>query len=117
MTNQMTIGRCVAFTFVATLTAVAWAQHSKPLPHPVGVPQRVSSGPSGALAPSVNAAVRSWTPLVNQPSFLVDGASAPVLLTAGTVLIQDAGFPDWWKLTPDSQGSYVNGTWSQVASL
>jgi hypothetical protein len=33
------------------------------------------------------------------------------------VLIQDAGFPDWWRLAPDSSGSYVNGTWSQVASL
>ena len=27
------------------------------------------------------------------------------------------GFSDWWKLTPDINGSYVNGTWTQVASL
>jgi hypothetical protein len=47
----------------------------------------------------------------------VDGASNPILLTDGTVLIQDAGFPDWWKLTPDETGSYANGTWSQIASL
>ena len=33
------------------------------------------------------------------------------------MLIQDAAFPDWWKLTPDKFGSYVNGTWAQVASL
>ena len=33
------------------------------------------------------------------------------------MLIQDAGFPDWWRLTPDQFGSYVNGTWSQIASL
>jgi hypothetical protein len=58
-----------------------------------------------------------WTPLANQPSFLADGAANPILLTDGTVLVQDAGFPDWWKLTPDSSGSYVNGTWTQVASL
>ena len=25
--------------------------------------------------------------------------------------------PDWWRLTPDANGSYVNGTWSQIASL
>ena len=24
---------------------------------------------------------------------------------------------DWWKLTPDITGSYINGTWSQMASL
>jgi len=24
---------------------------------------------------------------------------------------------DWWKLTPDNTGSYVNGTWSKLASL
>jgi hypothetical protein len=40
-----------------------------------------------------------------------------MLLTDGSVLVQDAAFPDWWKLTPDQYGSYVNGTWTQVASL
>ena len=24
---------------------------------------------------------------------------------------------DWWKLTPDNTGSYVNGTWTKLASL
>jgi len=24
---------------------------------------------------------------------------------------------DWWKLTPDNKGSYLNGTWTQLASL
>ena len=27
------------------------------------------------------------------------------------------GYSDWWKLTPDINGSYVNGSWSQLASL
>ena len=27
------------------------------------------------------------------------------------------GYIDWWKLTPDINGSYVNGTWSKLASL
>ena len=31
--------------------------------------------------------------------------------------MQDAGCPDWWRLTPDDTGSYVNGTWTQIASL
>jgi hypothetical protein len=42
-------------------------------------------------------------------------------LTDGTVLVQalakGAGSPDWWRLTPDSSGSYLDGTWTQVASL
>src|SRR6266516_7961011 len=60
----------------------------------------------------------SWQALVNQPPF---NASTMFLLTDGAVLCQDAGAgkggsPNWWKLTPDAFGSYVNGTWSQVAS-
>jgi hypothetical protein len=32
-------------------------------------------------------------------------------------MVQDNGCQDWWKLTPDEFGSYVNGTWTQLASL
>ena len=38
-------------------------------------------------------------------------------LTDGTVLAQGNQGQDWWKLTPDINGSYINGTWTQVASL
>ena len=89
---------------------------AKPIPHPIGV-----THPPAFLARSAGAAAAKtsspWTPLTHQPDFLLDGASNPILLTDGTVLIQDAGFPDWWRLTPDEFGSYVNGTWSQIASL
>ena len=44
----------------------------------------------------------------------------PLLLTDGGVLIQNAGpFGEdakVFKLTPDIHGSYVNGTWTQLAS-
>ncbi len=46
-----------------------------------------------------------------------DGAQLTFLLTDGTVLAQGYNDSDWWKLTPDINGSYVHGTWSQVASL
>ncbi len=67
----------------------------------------------------------SWTPLNNQPTFLNAGASYQLLLTDGSVLVLDSGgdanltntYPDVWKLTPDAFGSYVNGTWSQLANL
>ena len=44
-------------------------------------------------------------------------------LTDGQVLVQEenpsnaAGTGNWWVLTPDSSGSYQNGTWSQVESM
>src|SRR5262249_3857143 len=44
-------------------------------------------------------------------------ASNPLLLTDGAVLVHDACGSNWYKLTPDSTGSYLNGTWSSVASL
>jgi hypothetical protein len=53
-------------------------------------------------------------PLANQPP---DGAGIGFLMTDGTVIFQGAGFSDWFKLTPDNSGSYIRGTWSQIASL
>jgi|HubBroStandDraft_1064217.scaffolds.fasta_scaffold00393_16 hypothetical protein len=61
---------------------------------------------------------QTWQPLANQPTF---GASTALLLTDGTVMVQalasGTGSRAWWRLTPDSSGDYVNGTWSELASL
>ena len=57
---------------------------------------------------------QSWTPLNNQPNI---SASNPLLLSDGRVMVLDSGAQDWWALTPDINGSYQNGTWSQLASL
>jgi hypothetical protein len=62
---------------------------------------------SGALGQSLQ-------PLVNQPP---DTAGIGYLLTDGSVMFQGGAQSDWWKLTPNNKGSYVNGTWSQLASL
>jgi hypothetical protein len=47
-----------------------------------------------------------------------EGADITLQLTDGTVL-GHAGQnqSDWYKLTPDNTGSYVNGTWTKMASL
>jgi len=98
----------------------AAGQRLKPIAHPIGQPQKApvqAQANAQVQGASSTAPVSPWTPLTNQPNFLLDGASVPILLTDGSVLVQDAGFPDWWKLTPDKSGSYVNGTWSQIASL
>jgi hypothetical protein len=46
-----------------------------------------------------------------------DGAILTFQLTDGTVMAQGNSDSDWWRLTPDNTGSYVNGTWTQLASL
>jgi len=45
------------------------------------------------------------------------GLCNPLLLTDGTVMAHDCNAPDWWKLTPDINGDYASGTWTQLASL
>ena len=52
--------------------------------------------------------------LVHQPP---NGAYLGFLLTDGTVMFQGNNSATWSKLTPDINGSYLNGTWSQLASL
>ncbi len=60
------------------------------------------------------AAAQTVTQLKHQPA---DGIQLTFQLTDGTVLGQGYNDTDWYKLTPDNTGSYVNGTWTQVASL
>ncbi|MEJ0045512.1 MAG: hypothetical protein WDN04_04760 [Rhodospirillales bacterium] len=104
---------------------VAWVTSAiaavpPPLPHAMGRPRphpaqaaaaTLFRGPPGTASP--------WQSLATTPPF---EPGAMLLLTDGTVIVQDQG-PDqngtgnWWRLTPDSFGSYVNGTWSQIASL
>ncbi len=58
---------------------------------------------------------QTWQALTNQPTFPSPGTA--LLMTDGTVLVHDSCASDWWRLTPDPSGSYVNGTWSQAASM
>jgi hypothetical protein len=71
-------------------------------------------GLGALLAFSALAGAQTWTPLNHQPSF---GASTALLLTDGTVMVQSIESSIWWRLTPDNTGSYVNGTWTQLASM
>ncbi|HUI42890.1 MAG TPA: hypothetical protein VL523_13070 [Terriglobia bacterium] len=57
---------------------------------------------------------QSVTRLTHQPP---DGAIFSLQLTDGSVMVQGYAESDWWKLTPDITGSYLNGTWTQLASL
>jgi hypothetical protein len=62
-----------------------------------------------------------WQRVTNPPP---DNVGAVLLLTDGTVVahqetdtIESLATGTWYKLTPDINGSYVNGTWTQIASL
>lgn len=55
-----------------------------------------------------------WAPVQHVPAGLA--ASAPLLLTDGSVLVHDTDATDWWKLTPDGKGNYTTGTWTEVRS-
>src|SRR5262249_7903721 len=35
----------------------------------------------------------------------------------GTVIMQEFASNRWWRYAPDRNGSYVNGTWSPLASM
>jgi hypothetical protein len=64
----------------------------------------------------------TWTPLANLMPGSGSGTGNMMLLSNGTVMIQGGGDSvtnnaKWYALTPDSQGNYVDGTWSQLASM
>jgi hypothetical protein len=81
-----------------------------------------ADGQSFGVSSSEQPAAGRWQRLVNQPTFLCDTA---LLLTDGRVMVHQYGDPhnngqgmnNWWALTPDANGSYLNGTFSQLASM
>jgi hypothetical protein len=63
---------------------------------------------------SLPALAQTTKPLKHGPP---NGAGIVFQLTDGTVLTQANNDSDWYKLTPDINGSYQNGTWSKMASF
>ncbi len=57
-----------------------------------------------------------WTPLTAVAPW-TNGPGTEMQMTDGTVLVQDSCTSNWFKLTPDNTGSYLNGTWTKVASM
>jgi hypothetical protein len=94
--------RFFSFTFGVTAAVAAWTITQTASAQRLGLP--------GAL----EVATSSWQKLTNQPTFNTDTAH---LLTDGTVIMHQYNSPNWWRLTPDISGSYLNGTWTQLASM
>jgi hypothetical protein len=85
-----------------------------PFHHPAPSGLKPDLAPAGTASP--------WTPLVNPPPFGTPGTM--LLESDGTVLVHNepdnnttGGTNAWWKLTPDANGNYADGTWSQIASM
>ncbi len=110
---------------VAALACVGLA-NAQSFPRANRIPPR-GPRPAVAAVPATSASSSTaspWEAVNNKPPFTSNscnggfpGASDPLLLTDGTVIVQDAGCSDWLRLTPDKTGSYANGTWTQIASL
>src|SRR5712671_3356030 len=64
------------------------------------------------LASFQTEAAGTWSALAHPPPA---GLNNALLLSDGTVMCGDGG-SGWYRLTPDIHGSYVNGTWTTLAS-
>src|SRR5215813_7519408 len=56
----------------------------------------------------------TWKPLVHQPGF---NTSTMILLTDGRVMVQEEATANWHALSPDSNGNYINGSWTALAPM
>jgi hypothetical protein len=88
---------------------------------PIG--RAAASAKSARVAsPADTSSSSPWTPLVNAPPFGTPGTM--LLESNGDVLVHNepdnnvtGGSNTWWQLAPDSSGSYIDGTWTQIASM
>ena len=117
------LGTALLALTVATVSAIANAQVPPPLSYPMWLQLRNNPDalrqlqlpqPPATPRPAVASVASQWQQLINNVPI---SYSNPLLMTDGTVIVHNESAQDWWKLTPDINGSYVNGTWSQIASL
>jgi len=90
-------------------TAFAYTHNTPPL-HPVG-----HVGPTLPPYHTNSKASGTWTPL--KTKFPGSGADTSLLMTDGTVITHDVCTSNWYRLTPDSTGSYINGTWTTLPAM
>src|SRR5690349_14834263 len=79
-------------------------EHVGPFERPYVAPGRAGSG--------------TWTDVSMALPF-TNGPWGPMLLTDGTVIIEDfcTSPAQWYKLTPNKKGNYAHGTWSKIATM
>jgi hypothetical protein len=89
---------------------------------PIVDPPLGRAKPAPSAPDLVSTGTSPWTRLKHSPPFGTPGTM--LLESDGTVLVHDepdnnstGGTTEWYRLTPNSKGSYVDGTWSQIASM
>jgi hypothetical protein len=125
--NSMKLRLLSAGSLVGILvfaSAIMAAGQNTPLyaPHRPGVTPPPATMSYSAPRQEVPASSAFWTTIKTKPSVSV---GAMLLLTDGRVLVHSepncsgcvGNYQNWYTLTPDNTGSYINGTWTQVASL
>ncbi len=70
---------------------------------------------TSSFAPEATPA-QLWSNLANVPPEDLTTLAIPCFFTDGTVIFHRTDTTEWYKLTPDMLGSYVNGSWSKIAS-
>ncbi len=96
-----------SFVFAATASA-QWAPPRYPIPvHHHHLPSTVHPGQGSTTT-------GTWSELSREPSYppFFYGATNPLLLTDGSVLLEDTGTGSFARLVPDENGSYINGTFA-----
>jgi hypothetical protein len=54
---------------------------------------------------------------ISAKSPFTNGPGTQMLMTDGTIMVQDNCTPNWYALTPDSTGSYLHGTWAKRPAM
>jgi hypothetical protein len=78
-----------------------------------GLPRLPSVEPLATAPRALPPAGGSWSAVTTAPA----GVCNPLLLTDGTVMAHSCNAPQWYRLIPDINGNYADGTWLQLASL
>jgi hypothetical protein len=103
----------LAISFVCLLTWRDTAS-AQSLPRLKPIPARRSTDHAAAVAR--NTTTSSWQPLTNQAPSGPAGIQIMIQSTDGSILVQAYDGQSWMKLTPDAKGSFLNGTWTTLAS-
>jgi hypothetical protein len=113
------VATCLTVFAVVAPTAVATPPHR--VAQSLGTAGR-SSTPVGRAKPSgqpryvgPNAPLTPWTQITNVPSGFVPGSM--LLGLDGSVYVHQDNTGVWYRLTPDSTGSYATGTWKKIATM